>query len=132
MPKQRAPVPSPTDAELEILRVLWRDGERTVREVHAEVSRDKPVAYTTILKQMQVMQQKGILMRSERFRSHVYWPAQPQTQVQKRLSQDLLHQAFGGSARQLLQSALGGRRVDAAEIREIRELLQRLEKESKS
>jgi BlaI family transcriptional regulator, penicillinase repressor len=120
-------VPAPTEAELEILRVLWREGGRTVREVHSEVSRSKPVTYTTILKQMQVMHQKGLLTRSERFRSHLYEPAQPQEQVQKRLVHTLLHQAFEGSARGLLQSALAGRRVDPEELKEIRHLLKRFE-----
>jgi predicted transcriptional regulator len=121
-------LPTPTDAELEILGVLWRDGARTVREVHAEVSRRNPVAYTTTLKQMQLMHQKGLLRRNERYRSHVYEPAQPPTEVQQQLTHTLLRQAFGGSARELLQSALAGRRVDAAEIAEIRELLSRFEK----
>src|SRR5689334_8743120 len=112
------PPPAPTDAELEVLRVLWQEGPRTVREVYTEVSRAKPVTYTTVLKQMQVMHQKGLLRRSERFRSHVYEPAQPQAHVQKELAHSLLDQAFGGSARGLLQSALAGRRVDADEIDE--------------
>jgi predicted transcriptional regulator len=72
---------------------------------------------------MQVMHQKGLLDRSERYRSHVYRPRQPQAQVQRRLAQSLLARAFGGSARGLLQSALAGRRVEAAEIEEIRRLL---------
>ena len=118
----------PTEAELEILRILWRDGARTVREVHAEISRAKPVTYTTTLKQMQVMHQKGLLVRNERFRSHVYEPAQPQEQVQQQLTRSLLQQAFGGSARELLQSALAGRRVDKTEIAEIRQLLSRFER----
>jgi predicted transcriptional regulator len=120
--------PTPTDAELEVLSILWRDGARTVREVHEEISRAKPVTYTTTLKQMQVMHQKGLLLRNERYRSHVYEPAQPPAQVQRQLTQTLLRQAFQGSARELLQSALAGRRVDAAEIAEIRELLSRFEK----
>ena len=114
---------SPTEAELEILRVLWERGPATVREVHDAVAQAKPVTYTTVLKQMQVMQQKGLLERSERYRSHVYRPAQPQAQVQKRLAQSLLSRAFGGSAKGLLQSALAGRKVGAAEISEIRRLL---------
>jgi BlaI family transcriptional regulator, penicillinase repressor len=133
--KASRPVPSsepaPTEAELEILRILWSEGARTVREVHAKVGSSKPVAYTTVLKQMQVMHQKGLLLRSERFRSHVYRPKQPQARVQKRLAQSLLARAFEGSARGLLQSALAGRRVDAAEIEEIRRLLDGFEKESR-
>ena len=123
----RTPAPatpvSPTEAELEILRVLWGRGPATVREVHDAVGQAKPVTYTTVLKQMQIMQQKGLLDRSERYRSHVYRPGQPQAQVQKRLAQSLLARAFGGSAKGLLQSALAGRKVGAAEIAEIRRLL---------
>jgi BlaI family transcriptional regulator, penicillinase repressor len=114
---------SPTEAELEILRVLWQQGPVTVRDVHDAIRQTKPVTYTTVLKQMQVMHQKNLLERSERYRSHVYRPRQPQAQVQRRLAQSLLARAFGGSARGLLQSALAGRRVEAAEIEEIRRLL---------
>jgi predicted transcriptional regulator len=117
---------SPTEAELEILRVLWVRGPGTVRDVHDAVGPAKTVTYTTVLKQMQVMHQKGLLERSERYRSHVYRPRQPQAQVQRRLAQSLLARAFGGSARDLMQSALAGRRVPAAEIKEIRRLLDEL------
>ncbi len=127
MAKTSTDTQAPTEAELEILRELWSAGPRSVREVHAVVGVAKGVAYTTILKQMQVMHQKGLLARSERFRSHVYRAAQPQAQVQRRLAQSLLTRAFAGSARGLLQSALGSRRPSAAEIREIRQLLDELE-----
>jgi predicted transcriptional regulator len=121
-------IPAPTDAEVEILGILWRHGARTVREVHAEISRAKPVTYTTTLKHMQLMHQKGLLKRNERFRSHVYEPAQPPAQVRQHLTHTLLRQAFDGSARELLQSALAGRRVDAAEIAEIQQMLASYEK----
>jgi predicted transcriptional regulator len=113
----------PTDAELEILRVLWKRGASTVREVHEAISAAKTVGYTTVLKQMQVMHRKGLLARSDRFRSHVYQPVQSQTKMQRRLAAAILQQAFGGSARQLLQSALAGRTVDPRELDEIRALL---------
>ena len=118
--------PAPTDAELEILRILCERGASTVREVYEGISALKPVGYTTVLKQMQVMQRKGLLTRSERFRSHVYEAAQPRADVQRSLVQNLMRQAFGGSARSLLQSALGGRRVSAAELDDIRRLLDRM------
>lgn len=121
----------PTEAELEILRVLWDRGASTVREVYEIVSADKPVGYTTVLKQMQVMRRKGLLRRSERFRSHVYEAAQPRARVQRSLAHGLLRQAFGGSARSLLQSALGGRRVSADELAEIRRLLDEIEEGGK-
>jgi BlaI family penicillinase repressor len=114
---------TPTDAELEILRVLWARGESTVREVHEAISGVKDVGYTTVLKQMQVMHRKGLLARSDRFRSHVYQPVQSQDKMQRQLAGAILQQAFGGSARQLLQSALAGRRVDPRELDEIRALL---------
>jgi predicted transcriptional regulator len=120
--------PTPTDAELEILRVLWTRGESTVREVHEAIGAAKDVRYTTVLKQMQVMHRKGLLARSDRFRSHVYRPVQSQDKTQRQLAGAILQQAFGGSARQLLQSALAGRRVDPQELDEIRALLDEYER----
>jgi predicted transcriptional regulator len=115
--------PTPTDAELDILSVLWDRGASTVREVHELIRAAKDVGYTTVLKQMQVMHRKGLLARSDRFRSHVYQPVQSQTRMQRQLVGVMLQQAFGGSARQLLQSALAGRSVDPRELAEIRALL---------
>jgi BlaI family transcriptional regulator, penicillinase repressor len=120
--------PTPTDAELEILRVLWSRGASTVREVHELIRTAKDVGYTTVLKQMQVMHRKGLLARSDRFRSHVYQPVQSQHKMQRQLAAAMLQQAFGGSARQLLQSALAGRRVDPQELVEIRALLDEYER----
>lgn len=120
--------PTPTDAELEILRVLWARGESTVREVHEAISTVKAVGYTTVLKQMQVMHRKGLLARSDRFRSHVYQPVQSQDRMQRQLAGAILQQAFGGSARQLLQSALAGRSVNQRELDEIRALLDEYER----
>jgi BlaI family transcriptional regulator, penicillinase repressor len=126
---RRSPLqPIPTDAELEILRVLWTRGPSTVREVFEEIAPVKPVGYTTVLKQMQVMHGKGLLKRSERFRSHVYEPAQAQSETQRQLAGSMLRGVFDGSARSLLQSALAGRKVDARELAEIRELLNEYEK----
>ena len=124
-------VPTPTDAELEILRVLWDRGASTVREVHDAVSQVKAIGYTTVLKQMQVMHQKGLLSRSERFRSHVYVPAQTRTQTQRQLAGSMLRQVFEGSASGLLQSALAGRKVGAEELQEIRDLLAHYERRTK-
>lgn len=120
--------PSPTSAELDILQVLWKRGASTVREVHQHVSRERPIGYTTVLKQMQVMHEKGLLVRTERFRAHVYEPSAPSGRTRRRLAQSLLARAFDGSARELLQSALAGRRVSAAEIAEIRSLLDELDR----
>ena len=116
-------MPAPTEAELSVLCVLWDRGASTVREVFDAIGPTKAVGYTTVLKQMQVMHQKGLLARSERFRSHVYEPAVERSVTQRQLAGSILEQAFGGSARGLLQSALAGRKVDATELDEIRKLL---------
>jgi BlaI family penicillinase repressor len=117
--------PAPTEAELDVLRALWARGPSTVREVHDAIAGDKPVGYTTVLKQMQVMLRKGLVKRSERFRSHVYEASQPRARVQHHLVHSLLKQAFGGSAASLVQSALGGRKISAGELAEIREVLEK-------
>jgi BlaI family transcriptional regulator, penicillinase repressor len=123
--------PAPTEAELEVLRVLWERGASTVREVFATIATTKTVGYTTVLKQMQVMHRKGLLTRSERFRSHVYEPAVERSATQRQLAGSMLERAFGGSARGLLQSALAGRTVDAGELAEIRQLLDEYERRQK-
>jgi BlaI family penicillinase repressor len=128
MSSKKPPQAVPTEAELEILGVIWDRGASTVREVFELISRGKAVGYTTVLKQMQVMHQKGLLQRSERFRSHVYDSAAEQSSVQRLLAGSVMRQAFGGSARSLLQSALAGRKVDARELAEIRQLLDDYEK----
>ncbi len=130
--KSRTPAsPAPTEAELDILRVLWERGASTVREVFDVVGTGKGVVYTTVLKQMQVMHRKGLLARSERFRSHVYEPAMDRSATQRQLAWTVLQQAFDGSARGLLQSALAGRRVDARELDEIRQMLDEYERRRK-
>lgn len=125
------PHPAPTDAELEILRALWERGPSTVREIHDVVAQSKTIGYTTVLKQMQVMHQKGLLTRSERFRSHVYTPVQTQVQTQRQIASAVLRQVFDGSARELLQSALAGRKVDARELDQIRAVLEEYERRRK-
>ena len=125
---KRQAVPAPTDAELDVLRVLWDRGASTVREVHEVLSETRATGYTTILKQMQVMHRKGLLTRSERCTSHVYEPAQPRTETQRQLVTSLLRQAFNGSAHGLLQSALAGRTVSQDELDQIREILERHER----
>jgi BlaI family penicillinase repressor len=124
-------VATPTDAEYDILRVLWERGACTVREIHSVIAKTRPIGYTTVLKQMQVMQGKGILRRSERFRSHLYEPVQSQAQTQRQFATAMLRQVFDGSARGLLQSALAGRKVDARELQEIREVLEHYERRLK-
>lgn len=117
--------PLPTDAELDILAVLWRLGPSTVREVHEALRKES--VYTTTLKQMQLMTDKGLLARSERFRSHVYEAAEPQEQTQKQIAGDLLKRAFNGSAKSLLMGALAAQRASNDELEEIRRMLDRFE-----
>lgn len=128
---KRSELPPPTDAELDVLRVLWDRGASTVREVHDVISKSKAIGYTTVLKQMQVMHRKGLLTRSERFTSHLYEPARPRTQTQRQLVGTLMKHAFDGSARGLLQSALAGRKVGRRELEDIRMLLEDYERRSK-
>lgn len=119
--------PLPTEAELAILNVLWSTGSATVREVFDALS-GKEIGYTTVLKQMQVMSEKGLLERSERFRSHVYGPAIPREQTQQQLAGNLLQRAFNGSAKNLVLGALSSKKVSSAELKEIRQMLDAFEK----
>ncbi len=119
--------PLPTEAELDILNILWTHGPGTVREVHEHL-RGKQTGYTTVLKQMQVMTEKGLLSRSERFRSHVYTSRLPKQRTQQMLARNLLRRAFDGSAKNLVLGALSARKVSAAELAEIRGILDDYEK----
>jgi BlaI family penicillinase repressor len=116
-------VPRPTDAELAILRVLWDLGPCTVRQVHEVLSRERPAAYTTSLKLLQIMIDKGLVSRDERDRSHVYQAKLSEEQTQRQLVRDLLDRAFGGSATKLVMQALAARRASAEELSEIRRLI---------
>ena len=115
--------PAPTNAELEILHLLWRDGPLTVRDVHETIKRRRNVRYTTVLKTLQVMTEKGLVTRDDSERSHVYAAAIPESTVKKRLVADLVDRAFDGSAAGLVMQALSTRRASPEEIREIRKLL---------
>lgn len=116
-------LPRPTDAELAILRVLWSRGASTVRDVHDVLSRERPTAYTTALKLLQIMTEKGLVRRDDSDRTHVYEARLSQEQTQRQLVRDLLDRAFGGSASQLVMQALASRRASAEELSEIRKLL---------
>lgn len=116
--------PKPTEAELAILGVLWRRGPSTVRQVHDEIGRD--TGYTTVLKLMQIMADKGLVTRDAAARSHVYKPSQPEAHTQKRLAADLLNRAFGGSARKLIAAALSSKRATPEELAEIQKLLDQM------
>jgi BlaI family transcriptional regulator, penicillinase repressor len=119
--KSPNPLPLPSAAELDILAVLWRLGPSTVREVHEALAKDS--GYTTTLKQMQLMTEKGLVVRSERFRSHVYEAGVPKEQTQAQMAADLLTRAFEGSAKNLVLGALSGQRTSAKELDEIRRIL---------
>ena len=113
----------PTNAELEILGILWESGPLTVKEVHEIIRTSRDVGYTTILKLMQLMTEKGLLERDETERSHVYAAVAPERKVKGRLVSDLLDRAFGGSAAQLVQQLLSAKRTTPAELEEIRSIL---------
>ena len=117
----------PTDAELAILRVLWSRGPSTVREVMEALSSERHTTYTTVLKTMQIMHDKGQVHRDTSQRSHVYTPVQPAEQVQGSLVGDLVDRAFGGSTSDLVLRALTERPATKEELDEIRALLDALE-----
>jgi predicted transcriptional regulator len=116
----------PTDAELAILRVLWARGPSTVRQI-TEVMSDsgRETGYTTVLKLLQIMTEKGIVVRDESARTHVYAPASTQDQTQRQLVSDLLDRVFDGSAAQLVMQALATKKTTPEELAEIRKLLNR-------
>lgn len=127
----RATRPLPTDAELEILRVLWSRGPSTVREVYDELKGKRQVGYTTILKFMQIMAEKGLLRRNEDARTHLYESTAPRESTQRQLVGDLLDRAFGGSATNLVMQALSAKRATPTEIDQIRRLLDEYTEKSK-
>jgi predicted transcriptional regulator len=116
--------PRPTDAELAILRILWDRGPSTVRQVHEALSRDRPSAYTTALKMLQIMTDKGLVRRDDRDRTHIYQPRLTQDQTQRQLVRDLVDRAFGGSASKLVLQALTSRRATPEELAEIRRMIE--------
>ena len=121
-------LPRPTDAELEILTVLWSRGPSTVRDIHETIAARKPTQYTTVLKVLQIMADKGLVIRNEEQRAHVYQAARPREWTQQQLAGDLLHRAFSGSAARLMQGALSARKTSKAELTELRKLLEDYEK----
>jgi BlaI family penicillinase repressor len=127
MPRKRSP--QPTDVELAILHVLWRLGPSTVREVYLALQSSRDTGYSTTLKMMQVMLEKGLLRRDDSQRPQVYTPSQPEEQTQRQMVNDLLQKVFGGSARKLVLRAVESERVSAQELAEIRKLLRQMEGE---
>jgi BlaI family penicillinase repressor len=125
----KAPLPQPTRAELDILRVLWKQGRCTVRQVHEALreTQDKDTVYTTVLKLLQNMADKGLVRRDERERTHVYEATVSEQKTQRDLLRDLMDRAFGGSAASLVIQALSVKRASPEELEEIRQLLDKNE-----
>ena len=121
-------LPRPTDAELEILTVLWSRGPSTVREVHDTILLRKPAHYTTVLKLLQIMDAKGLVNRDEKQRAHIYEASRPREWTQKQLAGDLLQRAFEGSAKSLMLGALSARKASKKELAELRKFLDDYEK----
>lgn len=119
----RHELPRPTNAELEILTVLWNLGAATVREVYEAISRRRPAQYSTTLKFMQIMANKGLLRRDQKQRAHVYEPVKSREWTQRQLAGDLLERAFGGSPTALLVGALSARKASKEELAELQKLL---------
>jgi len=120
--------PRPTEAELEILTVLWSRGPSTVRDVHESIARRKPTQYTTVLKMLQIMVEKRLVERNEEARAHVYQASRPREWTQRQIAGDLLERAFGGSAKSLVVGALSARKTSKEDLAEIRKLLDEYEK----
>ena len=118
----------PTASELEILRVLWSRGPSTVRDVHDALSETKSLGYTTVLKLLQIMTEKGIVRRNEDQRAHVYEAVEPEEKTKRQFAADVLQRVFDGSASQLLLHALDGRRNSKQEIEELRRMLDEYER----
>jgi BlaI family transcriptional regulator, penicillinase repressor len=118
-----AQLPKPTNAELEILTVLWSIGPATVRDVYDAISRRRRAEYSTTLKFMQIMAEKGLLLRNQKQRAHVYEPAKSREWTQRQLAGDLLDRAFSGSAKALLIGALSARKVSKDELEELLKFL---------
>jgi len=123
--ERSTPIPRPTEAELELLQILWQKEPATVREIHDSLSEDKPSGYTTVLKLLQIMTSKGLVVRDEANRAHVYRAAFTQDAMQSRLLKDLSNRLFAGSAAQLALHALAMEPASDDELSQIRALLER-------
>jgi predicted transcriptional regulator len=126
MPKPK--LNRPTDSELAILRALWKQGPSSVREVYEALGRES--GYTTVLKFMQIMTDKGLLLRSGTARGHIYRPKEAPETTQRHLVRDLLDRAFGGSAKTLVMQALSTTKASAEDLAEIRKLIEQMEKKA--
>jgi len=125
MPRKRSP--QPTEVELAILRVLWDRGPGSVREVHEVLQGSRDTGYSTTLKMMQVMFEKGLLTRDDSRRPQLYAPSVPEEQTQMQIVDDVIHKVFGGSARKLVLRAVQSEHVTADELAEIRRILKKMD-----
>lgn len=130
MNRNRKPI-QPTDSELEILNILWEKGPSTVRDVNEQLNEKREVGYTTTLKIMQIMHEKGMLSREQEGRTHVYTPLLNEKETQGKLIDRLLETAFGGSASKMIMQALGNHDSSAEELAEIKRLIKKLEGQEK-
>ena len=126
---QDAKLPRPSPAELEILRVLWKRGPSTVREVHEELKSARDAGYYTYLKLLQIMAQKGLVLRDESQRAHIYEAAVSEEAAEHNLVRDMLEKCFGGSTRKLIMRALETREFSEEELEEIRRLMDSIDTE---
>lgn len=129
MPRKRSS--KPTEVELQILGVLWARGPSTVREVHNALEDDRDTGYSTTLKMMQIMTEKGLLLKDDSQRPQVYRPAISQEQAQMQFVDDLIQRVFGGAAEKLVLRAINSRHVSPEDLEQIRKLLKKLEGDSK-
>jgi predicted transcriptional regulator len=118
----------PTASELEILRVLWTRGPSTVRDVYDALREKKTLGYTSVLKVLQIMTTKGTVRRNETQRAHVYEACLPAEQTKRQIAGDMLQRVFEGSASQLMMHALAGGRASREEIKELRQMLDEIER----
>lgn len=122
--------PQPTASELEILQLLWSKGPLTVKEIHAILSEERPIVYTTVLKTMQVMMERGMLQRESAGRKHIYQAAIAKEDTQDQLLDTFLQRTFGGSAKRLVIRALGNYRTTSRDIEELKDLIAHLENDT--
>ena len=119
----------PTESELEILQILWKKGNASVREVHEELLQTKEAGYTTTLKLMQIMHEKGLVKRDDSIKTHIYQPAVSKEKTQKQLLNKMIDSLFGGSSGELVMQALGNHKASAEELEEIQKILDNLKKQ---
>ena len=123
--------PRPTESELSILRILWEHGPLSVRAVLTKLNEEKPTGYTTVLKMMQIMTDKGLVERDESCRPQIYRPADPQAKTQRQLLRHMLDRVFGGSTRAMVLQALSEKKTSPQDLKEIEKLLNRMEGEKR-